>query len=284
MFANLRILARVICLLLGLAPMARASVLAIDYDTGSFYSVNTSDASLTLINETYVKNLGSLEYSNGSFYAIRTGGSEAALFEISTDGSSVSQVGSGLGAGYYFEGSLVFSPSGAAYATNRGTSSTPQLMTVSPVSGQAFLVGTMSGGSHDINGMAWRSDGMIVGLDRVTNALVEINPQTADVQVLASLSDDLVGGVGGMAYDGFNAYLATAGPGGTRSGSNSLYSVDLYTGAVSSIGVFNIGGAPLTGSGIGGLAFDTEIIIPEPTALMMIVLGSLGLLRRRRAI
>ena len=74
-----------------------------------------------------------------------------------------------------------------------------------------------------------------------------------------------------------NYWLATAGPDGLRAGSNSLYSVNLYTGAVSHIGVFNIGGVPLAGSGISGLA-----IIPEPTALAMMAIAALGFVRRRR--
>jgi hypothetical protein len=137
----------------------------------------------------------------------------------------------------------------------------------------------MTGGSHDINGMVWRNDGMLVGVDRLSNAIVEINPVTAEVSLLAGIGADIVGGVGGMVIDGATAYLATAGPGGTRPGSNSLYRVNLDTGALSHIGVFSIGGAPLTGSGISGLS-----IVPEPTALTIMAIAALGFIRRRRTV
>jgi hypothetical protein len=278
MSSILRGTAAALCVILCVVPTLHGAILSVEFDTGNLYSVDTTNASLTLITETGVPMLGSLEYHDGSLYAMRVGGSEAALYQFGTDGSAVSKVGSGLGTGYYYEGGLAFAPDGTAYATNRGSSISPELITVNTFTGIATVVGIMSDGSHDINGMVWRSDGMLVGVDRLSNAIVEINPFTAEVDLLAKLEGALVGGVGGMVLDGNIAYLATAGPDSTRVGSNSLYSVNLNTGAVSSIGVFNIGGTPLIGSGISGLS-----VVPEPSALAMLTIATLGFVHRRRA-
>ena len=65
---------------------------------------------------------------------------------------------------------LAFAPNGTAYGTNGDSAAIPQLFTINLTTGAATVIGTLSGGDHDINGLAYRSDGMLIGLDRVTNS------------------------------------------------------------------------------------------------------------------
>ncbi len=136
-----------------------------------------------------------------------------------------------------------------------------------------MLVGAISGGMRDINGMAWRADGMLVGLDRITNALIAIDPLTAVSSQIASIIPT-VGTVGGMAVLGDTAYFVTSGPGEPVPGSNELYAIDLFTGDHELIGSL----APtITGTGISGLA------VPEPST-MLLLMGVMGVVCRRRAV
>jgi hypothetical protein len=183
-----------------------------------------------------------------------------------------------LGLGLVFEGGLVIAPNGTAYATNEDNAGNPRLFTVDLDTAATMLVGTISGPPHDINGLAWRSDGMLVGLDRESNSLLAIDPATAASSPILGVAST-VGAIGGMAAIGDSGFFATSGPSSSPSGSNTLYSFDLNTGAHLPIGSFpaNIG------TGIGGLAL---IPIPEPSTLLIAGLAfAWGLCRspRRRA-
>jgi WD40 repeat protein len=243
---------------------AYAGLLGIDLDTGTLYSVSTANAALTLIGSNG-RNFAEIEFSpGGTLYGFTTG-SASTLYTINPSTAAATSVGP-LGLPFVFEGGLAFSPGGTAYATNGGDSGAAQLFTINLATGAATVVGTLSGGGHDINGLAYRSDGQLIGLDRVTNALVVIDPATAAVAQLAPVPST-VGGVGGMTVLNGTGYYNTSGPGGSISGSNTLYSFDLFTGASTPIGNFN----GLVGNGISGLAAQ----VPEPDA---IVLGSIGAL------
>lgn len=119
------------------------------------------------------------------------------------------------------------------------------------------MLGLIGSGQHDINGLAWRSDGQLVALDRVQNALLLIDPTTRATSVLASLGPT-VGAVGGMVLSNDQGWFATSGPSGTDPGSNGLYAFDAFTGNYSLVGSFS---PTITGTGISGLA----ISVPEPS-------------------
>jgi len=123
--------------------------------------------------------------------------------------------------------------------------------------------------------LGWRSDGKLVGLDRVSNSLLTIDPATAVSSVLAPLAPT-VGGVGGMTVIADKGYFSTSGPGSVNPGSDSLYAFDAMTGSYSLIGSFL---PTITGTGISGLA-----LVPEPSAAMMgLVALGLWLVIRHRA-
>jgi len=260
---------------------AQGGLLGIDWDTGDLYQVSTTDASLTLVGNTGLSNPGGLEFrqSDGTLFALSVfmGAGTPTLYTINPGTAAATAVGP-LGIGSTFEGSLAIDPNGRAFGTNWGNDQNCLLFTVNLSTGGATLVGPIGNGNHDIDGLTWRSDGQLVGLDRVTNALLTIDPTTAATTTLATLTPT-VGSVGGFAYDGLNYYYSTA----CSSGSNSLYSVNINTGASTLIGSFS---PTISGSdtGISGLAATPgdEPIIPEPATLSLLALGGLLALRRKR--
>jgi hypothetical protein len=249
---------------------ANAGLLGIDFDTGTLYSVSTANAALTLIGSNG-RNFGEIEFSpSGTLYGFTTG-SASTLYTINPSTAAATPIGP-LGLSFVFEGGLAFSPGGIAYGTNGGALGADQLFTINLATGSATVVGTLSGGDRDINGLAYRSDGQLIGLDRITNALVVIDPATAAVTLLAAVPST-VGGAGGMTVLNGIGYYSTSGPGGLVPGSNTLYSFDLFTGASTPIGNFN---GVITGTGISGLAGS----VPEPGTIVLVSIGALALLFR----
>lgn len=258
------------CAALLAAPAARAALLGVDAATGSLYRISTTDASMTLAGETGLPRLSGLEFSpDGVLYAMSSGAT-ASLYTINPDTAQATLVG-GLG-DFVFEGALAFAPGGTAYGINMGDVQTNHLFTLNLATGQATPIGPLSGGAHDINGLAWRRDGRLVGIDRRLNALVTINPLNADTELLAALDPAiLLGAGGGMTAAGDAGFFVTSGPGAVVPGSSELYAFDLFTGQTRLIGLLT---PELTGKGLGGLA------LPEPATVAMLAVGWLALRRR----
>lgn len=285
------------CLFLGLTTAAVSpalgyeldyGMLAIEYDTGDVYEVSPTTAALTFLGSTGIAGFGALEFApDGTLYGFTTGlDPDPKLYEIDIRNTStgvvpVTPIG-GLGIGFVFDGALAFAPDGKVYGTNRGATSDPDLFTIDINTGQATVVGTIIVEGepqhvHDINGMvwgSWRGQRTLIGIDRVDNALLSIDPADASAEVLTSV-DPALGAFGGMAVWGNNAFFATGGPDAFPGGSNELYGVDLLTGQHWRIGSF---AATLpAGRGISGLA-----IVPEPASFLLLAAGGLLLSRRRR--
>ena len=275
-FLNLRV-ALLACVLLMVVPVAQAGfvpvdLVAIDWDAGDLYRVSTSDATLSFIGNTGLSdlNFGALELGNDGFLYALTMGTEASLYTIDPSDASTTRIGP-LDV-FLFEGGLAFAPDGTAYAVSSGFEIDPYLVSIDLATGQATEIGSL-GARHDINGLGWRSDGMLVGLDRVDGALLAIDPVTAAVSHVADIGP-VVGGVGGMVLGDDFGFFATAGPGHFDPGSNEFYWFDPVTGDHVLVGDFD---ATITGSGISGLA-----VIPEPATLVLLTLGGVGLVSRRR--
>ncbi len=251
------------------AHTAFGGLFAIDDDSGNLYSVSTTNAGLTLIGGTGIPLAGEIEFSPGGTLYGFSSGSSPTLYTINPSTAASTVVGP-LGLPFVFEGGLAFSPGGTAFGTNGGDSGAAQLFTINLATGAATVVGTLSGGSHDINGLAYRSDGELIGLDRVSNSLIVINPTTAAVTSLAAVPST-VGAVGGMTVLSGVGYYSTSGPSSNPAGSNTLYSFNLFSGASTPIGNFN---GVITGTGISGLAAS----VPEPGAIVLGSIGALALL------
>ncbi|HNQ22235.1 MAG TPA: PEP-CTERM sorting domain-containing protein [Phycisphaerae bacterium] len=264
---------------------ARASLFGIERDTGRLYHISVDNAALDLIGETGLSNVGALEYhpGEGVFYALTMGVSSiSSLYRIRLAEDrgidSVEQVGL-LGI-YCYEGGLAFAPDGTAYALNGG-STLARLMTINLETGQATVVNPMEA-HHDINGLGWRADGMLIGLDATTQTIRVINPATAASTALRTVTiTPGVGTYGGMAVppEGATGYFVTGGPGAPNAGSNALYSFNVNTGEYLLIGSFptSNGQHVIAGEGFSGLAF-----VPEPATLLLLVAATPLVLRRRR--
>lgn len=245
---------------------ARADLLGVDFNSGTLYSVSETNAALTPLGNTGITSFAAIEFApSGTLYGFTAGSS--TLYTINPLTAATSPVGP-LGLSFVFEGGLAFAPNGTAYGTNSDSNVNPQLFSLNLTTGSATIIGTISGGNHDINGLAYRGDGNLIGLDRESNSLLVINPVTAASSVLNAVPTT-VGAVGGMAVLNGVGYYNTGGPGGSIPGSNLLYSFDLFTGASTLVGSF----APtITGTGISGLA-----AIPEPDSIVLALVGCAGL-------
>lgn len=200
------------------------------------------------------------------------------LYTINPTTAAVAAIGP-LGLPFVFEGGLTFAPDGTAYATNGDSAGNPQLLRINLTTGAATVIATISGGNHDIDGLAFRSDGLLIGLDRETNALLLIDPVTAASSFLAAVPTT-IGGVGGLTIDGGVGFYNTSGPGGSTPGSNNLYSFNIFTGAPILIGSL----APtITGTGMSGLAAVPGVPEPGTAVLCVLALMFAGLFLRKRA-
>jgi hypothetical protein len=261
-------------------PLAFGGLLGVDRDSGILYSVSTVNASLTPVGNTGVASFAEIEFApNGTLYGFTDSGAPTpSLYKINPSSAAVSLIGP-LNLPFVFEGGLAFAPNGSAFGTNADNSGNPELFSLNLATGAATVIATISGGDHDINGLAYRSDGKLIGLDRVSNSLLVIDPATGVSSVLAAVPTT-VGGVGGMSVLGGIGYYNTSGPQGSFSGSNQLYSFDLFTGASTLVGSF----APtISGTGISGLAAQ----VPEPSSVILVACGLLGMAAwgwRRRAL
>lgn len=245
---------------------------ALDWDSGDLYVLGTVDLSKRRIGGTGLIDGCALELApDGHLYAFDASAA-ARLYRIDPRTAAATPLFT-IGQGYFFEGGLAFAPDGTAYATNLGPLALSSGLVTFDVTGATAprLVGIM--GTADINGLAFRSDGMLVGLDRVTNALVTIDPETAQLGHLTTLTP-VVGSVGGMSLVGGTGYFTTAGGRGLGSGSHELWSFDPFTGS-------HILEAALpdrlVGSGISGLsptvaasARELEVRVGHPSRLELV--------------
>ncbi len=203
---------------------------------------------------------------DGTLYGFSTSASASpTLYTINPQTATATPVGP-LGSLFVFEGGLAFAPDGTAYGVNGNNATAGQLFTLNLQTGAATVIATYSGTNpaYDINGLVYRSDGMLVGLEDFSNSLIVLNPVTGAITTLAALPF-VVGPVGGMTELNGRAYLATG-----AGGSDSLYTANLFTGARSLVGVFSPG---FPGSGLSGIAGEPASSVPEPSAYNLLALG-----------
>ncbi|HRI45006.1 MAG TPA: PEP-CTERM sorting domain-containing protein [Fimbriimonadaceae bacterium] len=232
------------------------------------------DVPIVPVGNTGVTGLCGLERhpTNGFLYGF-TSGAQSKLYKIDPWDATATEIGA-LNIGFVFEGSLVFGPNGTAYGCNAGEAERPVFFTLNLTTGRATRVETIGSLPHDVNGLAFRSDGKLAGFDRESSRLLIFRPQ--DGVITESFELPLsIGEVGGMTVLEDVAYLNTSGIEGIFPGSNQLFKVDLMTGQTELWGPMTQGFP--AGTGCSGLA-----AVPEPASLIGLALGTLALLRRSR--
>lgn len=242
---------------------ANAQLIGCNWDTGVFYSVSTTNGALVQIANPGITGLAEIQRApNGTLYGMNTGVG-STLFQFDSITYAATAIGS-LGE-FVGEGGMAFSPTGSAFGIGMGFDAALRLFTINLATGAGTSIGVVSGGLHDINGLAFRSDGMLIGLDRVSNSLLIIDPANATSSTLAPISAT-VGAVGGMTvFDGVG-YFSTSGF-GFLPGSNQLFSFDMFTGQQTLIGSFASTITPGS-TGISGLTG-----VPEPSSVVLLGLA-----------
>ena len=131
-------------------------------------------------------------------------------------------------------------------------------------------------GPHDINGMAFRSDGALIAFEGAPfKSLYSIDFATLTTTKIATLPT--LHGIGGLAVRGDDAYLIGR---KLTDQVDSLFTIDLFTGEMSLVGQIDLGGPFAVSGWFSGLA---AVPIPEPTSLAIALglLASCSLLRHR---
>ena len=252
---HLRIVSRVsIAIALATAPSLSAQtpdlVFAIEWETGNLYRMGNTGDARPFVGDARLRKAASLELGlDGYLYSHTTGpDGEGALHRIDPRDASRTRVGE-IGLGFFsFEGGLTLAPGGLAFATSLKTNNDAHLYSIDLANAAASLVGTM--GTADMNGLGWREDGVLIGLDRLSQSLVQIDPTDASVTPLATVAPTL-GSIGGLSIRGGRGYFVTAGPNADVPGTNELWSFDPWTGASELVGPL---AERIQGDGIAGIA------------------------------
>ncbi|HOJ56913.1 MAG: hypothetical protein WBL15_13365 [Phycisphaerae bacterium] len=266
-----------------------------DSSDGKLYEIVTGGGTVQM---NHIATLGvplaTLEYnpSDGYYYGYtRTdaqAGAWSRLYRIDPGaGYAVTEIGQikegGIPA-YLFEGAMAFASLGngevQAYGINLDGQGNNGVFTLNIQDGTLQSIARLNNGTtkttHDINGAAWWN-GKLVGIDQVTETIVAIdvtNGLTTSLFSLESLRENgasALGGIGGMTLIGDTAYFTAASSKAKPASSNKLYSINLNTGEIQTLGELS---ATVDSKGIGALA------VPEPATLAFLCLGFLAMRSR----
>jgi hypothetical protein len=234
---RLTVLTAVLIVLAAAAVAGAAFLHATTDEDDGLYRIDTADGSYTfvgtytLVHPEYEQFIGGLAYDEDirRFYGVSVTGS-AHLYTIDPDDAATTDLGP-IGFEFVYEGGLALDPiTGFLYGVNQGDMNDPNLFILDKSTGEGEVVGVIAEGPHDFAGLVFDENGQLYGLDRIGNALWEIdkfNPGGANTQRVGNNlgSGITVGNTGGMAMDASGVVY------GYAAGSTHLFSINLATGA-----------------------------------------------------
>ncbi len=248
---------------------AGAGLIGNDYN-GVLYDVNPSTGVLSNPRPTGLVNLCGIAYSaNGTLYGFTNlpmnGANPLGILYTINPATGASALVGNLGLADILEGDLAFDPTtGRLYGIQGATPTTRTLFSINPATGVGADIGAVISGPSvidDLSAMAFDSAGDLYIVDVTPSTLLLVNKSTGTIIATISLSLKGLGSTAGMAFDPVSgiAYLAT-GSNGVLPSTDSLYTVNVSTGALTLVGV-------LTGGteGLAGLAFPP--ILPPVLAV-----------------
>jgi hypothetical protein len=237
-------------------PLQAASLIGVRAD-GSLWNVPLGAGSESLlVRHEPSQNFGGLEFSpTGRLYAV-SGGSPGFQYELHPTTGAILDFKE-LTNAFFGEGCLVFDPNGTALVFQGGGNPARffrvNVETGSVLSQQFF-------GNYEINGALWRSDGMMVGLDGLSNSLVTINPSTGATATLAPTPSP-AGFLGGMTQiNGVGYYVNRQ-----TAAYSELWSFDPFTGQQTFIRNLDA-------------AYMALAAVPEPSTLILAAVGLVGVM------
>lgn len=201
----------------------------------------------------------------------------ADLYTIDPTTGEASLVGSfGFGQAETQNTGLAFRDDGTLFMVvddfDDGTTDQDNLYTVDTTTGLATLVGTLFGtpfaDDPEITSIAFASDGTLFAVDRDLDALLTVNPLTAEVSLVGTLGALADSGQQGLDFFGDTLFLMSENP-------EAIFTVDTTTGAAALSANLQTPGLSLESLAIR--------VIPAPgtVALLAFGLAGLGLARRR---
>ncbi len=263
--------------LVGPAEAEAAVLLGCGAD-GILYDIDPVTGAASNPRDTSIEHLGGIAFSaDGMFY----GFSASRIPELDSGVIYlIDPVTGASGGGHYFqvaygEGDLAFDPRGDLVYVVTSYSTFPDGTPAGAGNDSLFqfdfltrvqrTVGHISG-HLDASGLAFDDSGTLYALDTYGERLITLDTSNADILSSVPLSVPL-GAVAGMTFNPATGLMYVAD--GYDDGTKMLYTLDPDTGVLTAIGPTGLD------DGLAGLAF-----IPEPGTLVLLVAGSLTLVRR----
>ena len=256
---------------------AQAFLLGTDWGTtSSLYQINTGTGTATLIGSTgQTRMIGLVVDSTNTIYAISEE-ANSRLWTLNPTTGAATLVGA-LGFNLQ-EGDMTINPNTGQMYVADGIGD--KLYRVDKTTGAPTLVGPFGAIGRDVSGLQFIGN-TLYGLalrDANTDALITVDPTTGAATLVGNTGTNF-GVIAAMGRDPGTGLTYIAGPATAFGNDNQLFTVNLSTGAATSVG-------PLTGVAFSisgfSVAGNPPILTPVPGTLLLVASGILGLLTRRR--